>query len=138
MQERKPYPFFYSVEFLTILVKTSATLAIAYPVMAAAGLLTIPSALLFVGAIAQGVLDAKNELEKHPNLYSDLPVIRGKQEAIANIQDIAAIEMAANTDLTAREIKLSTPLDELVDLAVKPSLGNAASKLATKLLRGLF
>jgi hypothetical protein len=135
--ERQPHPFFFSVEFLTILVKTIATLSLAYPAMAAVGLLTIPSGFLFLGAIAQGLLDARNEINKHGNLYSDLPFIRGKAQAITNITLAQATEIAKTSHSTLDQV-LQTPslVASLVDLTGKPSLAKSGVKLISKLFGG--
>lgn len=139
MVERKPYPFFCSVEFLTVLCKVFAAITLVIPAILSIGLFTVQSALLLIGAILEGFLLAAKELEIHQNLYTNEGFAgRDKKDAIANIQQNAAVEMASQTDLTVKQILKTTPVDVLVDFAVKPSLGNAAAKLATNLLRSIF
>ena len=137
MTERKPYPFFASVEFLTVLVKvgtvsTPFLLAIATTGFTIANIL----ALLFSG-ILTGCMIAAKELEIHQNLYTPSGVAgRNESDAIRLIQINEAKKFAQNSSRTLERVLETVPMRNLVDLAANPSLANAASKLVARLLKG--
>jgi hypothetical protein len=140
MIERKPYPFFMSVEFLTVLVKvgtvsTPFLIAIATTGFSLANLL----ALLFSG-ILTGCLLAAKEMQIHQNLYTNelLPLGRNKTEAVRNIQVNQAKLLANNTSDTVQDVLDNIPVQELVDFAVKPGLAKSGVKLFSKLLGRIF
>ena len=137
MTERKPYPFFASVEFLTVLVKvgtvsTPFLLAIATTGFTIANIL----ALLFSG-ILTGCLIAAKELEIHQNLYTPSGVAgRNESDAIRNIQVNEAKKFAQSSSRTVKKVLNTVPMRDLVDLAANPSLANAVSKLIGRLFKG--
>ena len=137
MTERKPYPFFASVEFLTVLVKVG-TVSTPFLIAIATTGFTIAniSALLFSG-ILTGCLIAAKELEIHQNLYTPSGVAgRNESDAIRNIQVNEAKKFAQNSSRTLERVLETVPMRNLVDLAANPSLANAASKLVARLFKG--
>lgn len=134
MKERKPYPFFYSVEFWTVIVKVLGTFSTALPLILKSGL-SFESLFLFLGAIAMGCLLSAKELQIHQNLYTPVGIAgKDKDDAIKAIAIAQATELAKRTPQRFNEILQSTPIEELVDLAIpKPSMAKTGAKLLSKL-----
>ena len=139
MNDRKPYPFFYSVEFLTVIFKVAVTSTPFLLAILATGANAATISALLVNGVLQGFLLASKELEIHQNLYTNDAVFgRDRSDAIRNIAEQTAIAKAANSSQTMESIIYSTPMEDLVDLNVKPSLRGAAIKLGAKLFKGLM
>lgn len=134
MIERKPFPFFYSVEFWTVIVKVLGTFSTALPLIIKSGL-SFESLFLFLGAIAMGCLLSAKELKIHQNLYTPTGVAgNNKDDAIEAIAIAQATQLATRSPQTVNEILKSVPVDELVDLAIpKPSMAKTGVKLLSKL-----
>lgn len=134
-RDRIPYPFFYSTEFWTVVVKTLGTLSFAVPAMTKSGF-SIETAFIFLGAIANGFLLSAKELEIHQNLYTNKGVAgRDKSEAIANIVCEVAKDIAAKQpEQTIEKVLKERATDELVNFAAK----RAGLPSIAKVLRGLF
>lgn len=131
--ERKPYPFFCSVEFLTVLVKVG-TVSTPFLIAIATTGFTLANALALVfSGILTGCLLAAQELEIHQNLWSNAPLIRNKSDAITNIVVNAAKEKAQESRGTVQEILDTFEVHELVDFAVKPSIGGAVNQLLKRI-----
>jgi hypothetical protein len=140
MIERKPYPFFMSVECLTVLVKAGTVSSPFLVKLITEFNLANLLAFLFSG-ILTGCLLAAKEMQIHQNLYTNelLPLGRDKSEAVRNIQVNQAKLLANNTSDTVADILQTFPVEELVDLAVpKPSLAKSGVKLFGKLLGRIF
>lgn len=134
MKERKPYPFFYSVEFWTVIVKVLGTFSTALPLIFKSGL-SFESLFLFLGAIAMGCLLSAKELQIHQNLYTPKGFSGNDMEdSIHEIATAQATLLAARSPQTVNNILQSVPVEELVDLAIpKPSLAKTGVKLLSKL-----
>ena len=137
MTERKPYPFFYSIEFLTVLVKVGTVSTPFLIAIATTGFTIANIAALLFSGILTGCLIAAKELEIHQNLYTPSGIAwRNESDAIRNIQVNEAKKFAQNSSRTVERVLETVPMRNLVDLAANPSLANAASKLIARLLKG--
>ena len=137
--ERKPYPFFMSVEFLTVLFKVAATSSPFLIAIAVTGFNAANIAALIIQGVIQGLLLAAKELEIHQNLYTPSKIAgRNIDDAINNIAEKKAKDIAAMSDKTLSYVLNSVPTQDLVDFAVNPSLKTAAKKLIPRLLGRLF
>ena len=137
MTERKPYPFFYSIEFLTVLVKVGTVSTPFLLAIATTGFTIANIAALLFSGILTGCLIAAKELEIHQNLYTPSGIAgRNESDAIRNIQINEAKKFAQNSSRTLERVLETVPMRNLVDLAANPSLANAASKLVARLFKG--
>ena len=133
-RDRIPYPFFYSIEFWTVVVKTLGTLSFAVPAMNKSGF-SIESAFILLGAIANGFLLSAKELEIHQNLYTKEGIAgRNKSEAINNIAYEVAKDIASKDPAqTVASVLKEKATDELVNFAAKkaglPSIKNVLKRL---------
>ena len=133
-RDRIPYPFFYSIEFWTVVVKTLGTLSFAVPAMNKSGF-SIESAFILLGAIANGFLMSAKELEIHQNLYTKEGIAgRNKSDAIANIAYEVATDIASKDPAqTVASVLREKATDELVNFAAKkaglPSIKNVLKRL---------
>ena len=140
---RRPCPFFRSVEFWAIAVKTLAIAPLMLPAILKAGF-SLESLLLIAGLISQGVLAALKELESTPNLYTPRGIIGNDlKDAVGNIINERVAAIACDSPLTRAQVADSFDPSELVEAAVKPSLRKAITTaivqtIIPKQLRGLF
>ena len=137
MTERKPYPFFASVEFLTVLVKVGTVSTPFLIAIATTGFTIANIAALLFSGILTGCMIAAKELEIRQNLYTPSGIAgRNESDAIRNIQVNEAKKFAQTSSRTVERVLETVPMRDLVDLAANPSLANAASKLVARLFKG--
>jgi hypothetical protein len=133
-RDRIPYPFFCSIEFWTVVVKTLGTLSFAVPAMTKSGF-SIESAFILLGAIANGFLLSAKELEIHQNLYTNEGIAgRNKSDAIANIAYGVATDIASKDPAqTVASVLREKATDELVNFATNkaglPSIKNILKRI---------